>query len=178
MKIDQLRKIIKEEVKAAMKEELKDILTEAVKIASDPNVNLKGNVGNTGPKAGPKAGLKGNMGNDGVEDPTLKFSKLVNEERKPLNNPQFETKGNPVLEALNHTAASGEWRTLNGGSYNAGDAVGWSGGGPMGASATPVVNSVEEMIGNKRTSDINAVSIDAVPDFSNLMGNLKEKGKL
>ena len=105
-------------------------------------------------------------------------SKLVNEERKPLNNPQFETKGNPVLEALNHTAASGEWRTLNGGSYNAGDAVGWSGGGPMGASATPVVNSVEEMIGNKRTSDINAVSIDAVPDFSNLMGNLKEKGKL
>ena len=37
---------------------------------------------------------------------------------------------------------------------------------------------VEEMIGNKRTSDINAVSIDAVPDFSNLMGNLKEKGKL
>lgn len=171
MKIDQLRKIIKEEVKSAIKEELKDILTEAVKIASDPNTNLKGNVEKTSPKAGIKE-------NNGVEDPTIKFSKLVNEERKPLNNPQFETKGNPVLEALNHTAASGEWRTLNGGSYNAGDAVGWSGGGPMGASATPVVNSVEEMIGNKRTSDINAVNIDAVPDFSNLMGNLKEKGKL
>jgi hypothetical protein len=38
MKIDQLRKIIREEVRAAVKEELQDMLTEAVKIASTPTV--------------------------------------------------------------------------------------------------------------------------------------------
>lgn len=37
MKLDQLRKIIREEVKAAVKEELQDMLNEAVKIASVPN---------------------------------------------------------------------------------------------------------------------------------------------
>lgn len=37
MKLDQLRKIIREEVKNAVKEELQDILNEAVKIASTPN---------------------------------------------------------------------------------------------------------------------------------------------
>ena len=38
MKLDQLRKIIREEVRAAVKEELQDVLTEAVKIASTPNI--------------------------------------------------------------------------------------------------------------------------------------------
>jgi len=36
MKLDQLRKIIREEVKAAVKEELQDMLTEAVRAASQP----------------------------------------------------------------------------------------------------------------------------------------------
>ena len=36
MKIDQLKLIIREEVRAAVKEELQDMLTEAVKIASQP----------------------------------------------------------------------------------------------------------------------------------------------
>lgn len=36
MKLNQLRKIIREEVKAAVKEELQDILNEAVKVASTP----------------------------------------------------------------------------------------------------------------------------------------------
>ena len=39
MKLDQLRKIIREEVKAAVKEELQDMLTEAVRVASQPTVN-------------------------------------------------------------------------------------------------------------------------------------------
>ena len=37
MKLDQLRKIIREEVKAAVKEELQDMLNEAVKAASTPD---------------------------------------------------------------------------------------------------------------------------------------------
>ena len=36
MKLDQLRKIIREEVRAAVKEELQEMLTEAVKVASTP----------------------------------------------------------------------------------------------------------------------------------------------
>ena len=38
MKLDQLRKIIKEEVKSAIREELQDMLNEAVKAASTPTV--------------------------------------------------------------------------------------------------------------------------------------------
>ena len=39
MKLEQLRKIIREEVRAAVKAELQDMLTEAVKVASTPNIN-------------------------------------------------------------------------------------------------------------------------------------------
>ena len=38
MKLNQLRKIIREEVKAAVKEELQEMLTEAVRVASQPVV--------------------------------------------------------------------------------------------------------------------------------------------
>ena len=41
MKLNQLRKIIREEVKAAVKEELQDILNEAVKVASTPTNETK-----------------------------------------------------------------------------------------------------------------------------------------
>lgn len=41
MKVDSLRKLIKEEVRAAIREELSDILTEAVKIASKPEKEYK-----------------------------------------------------------------------------------------------------------------------------------------
>ena len=37
MKLDSLRKVIREEVKTAIREELQDMLTEAVKIASAPS---------------------------------------------------------------------------------------------------------------------------------------------
>jgi len=157
MKISQLRKIIREEVRATMNEELKEIITEAVRIASEP----------TTPKRSVSTPPK-----------QKSFSEIVNEERKPIPNPKFETKGNPVMEALNETSARGEWRNINGGSFNAQDAVGWAGGGPMGGASTPVVSSVDQMIQGKQATDVTQVSIDAVPDFSGLMGNLKEKGKL
>lgn len=38
MKLDQLRQIIREEVRSAIKDELQEVLTEAVKIASAPSV--------------------------------------------------------------------------------------------------------------------------------------------
>ena len=36
MKLDQLRKIIREEVRAAVKEELQEVMNEAVRVASTP----------------------------------------------------------------------------------------------------------------------------------------------
>ena len=41
MKLDQLRKIIREEVRAAVKEELQDVMNEAVKHASTPQAEFK-----------------------------------------------------------------------------------------------------------------------------------------
>lgn len=41
MKLDQLRKIIREEVKSAIKEELQDMLNEAVKAASTPTAKTQ-----------------------------------------------------------------------------------------------------------------------------------------
>ena len=49
MKLDALRKVIREEVKAAIKEELQDMLNEAVKVASAPSTS---NVQNTYQKPG------------------------------------------------------------------------------------------------------------------------------
>ena len=43
---------------------------------------------------------------------------------------------------------------------------------------TKVVDSVDAMVANQKTSDINQVSIDAVPDFSGLMGKMKDAGKI
>jgi hypothetical protein len=81
-----------------------------------------------------------------------------------------------MLDILNETAAAGEWRSLNGG-YNSSHAAGFAGGMPGGQ--TRVVSSVDEMLANKQpVNDINQVVIDAVPDFSGVMGKLKESGKL
>ena len=51
---------------------------------------------------------------------------------------------------------------------------------PVGGVTEPaVVESVDQMLANTRPAgDINAVRIDAVPDFSALMSTMKEKGQI
>ena len=162
MKLDTFRKVIREEVKKAIQEEMRDILLEAVKSASKPN--LTENKSTTKPYSRVESTYK----------PT--FSDIIAEERKPT-----PSTGNVMLDLLNETAQAGEWRTLNGGEFNASQAVGWAGGAPnmMGGSNTPVVATVDEMIKSQGpVRDINDVSIDVVPDFTGLMGKLKENGKL
>ena len=56
------------------------------------------------------------------------------------------------------------------------DAVSYQGGMP--GQEPKVVDSVNDMVAGQRTSDINQVSIDSVPDFSGVMNSLKDKGKL
>lgn len=168
MKLDALRKLIREEMRTVIQEELKGILTEAIVIASTSK-----------PKSTP-IGV-GGQGTPNLTQPHIKteskfkpkFSEIVTEKKAPVST------GNPIFDLLNETANSGEWRSLNGG-YNASDAVSWAGGIPgMGGANTPVVASVDQMITQQGpVNDINDVRIDAVPDFTGLMGKLKENGKL
>jgi len=162
MKLDAFRKIIREEVKKAIQEEMRDVLLEAVKSASKPNLTENKSITKSYSKV------------ESTYKPSL--SQVMAEEKKSI----LPT-GNPILDLLNETAQAGEWKTLNGGEFNASQAVGWNGGAPgmMGSSNTPVVSTVDEMIKTQGPiRDINDVNIDVVPDFSNLMGALKEKGKI
>lgn len=162
MNLDAFRKVIREEVKKAIQEEMREVLLEAVKSASTPRSLVQ-------PYVETKSQTK------------PKFSEIIAEQKQYVPQPLVST-GNPMLDILNETAAAGEWRTLNGGDYNASDAVGWAGGAPGmmgGGSNTPVVASVDEMIRSQGpVRDINDVRIDVVPDFSKFMNTLKEKGSL
>jgi hypothetical protein len=146
-------------MRTVIQEELKGILTEAVVIASTPET--KSQVQNFNPHVKTESTYK------------PKFSEILAEKKAPVST------GNPVFDLLNETANEGGWRSINGG-YNASDAVGWAGGMPgMGGVNTPVVSSVDQMISQHAPAhDINDVRIDAVPDFTGLMGKLKENGKL
>jgi|TARA_B100001093_G_scaffold495320_1_gene539683 hypothetical protein len=157
MKIEAFRTIIREEVRTVIKEELSLIMSTPItenKIVKKPVVEQKTKKKQT-------------------------FSEIVNEEKQPQQpqkptKPLFESK-DPLAQILNETAAAGEWRSLGGGDFTAQNAVGFNGGMPQ--QETKVVESVEQMSTSK-TSDINQVSIDAVPDFSGMMDKFKEEGKL
>lgn len=77
MKLDQLRKIIREEVRSGMKEELQDMLNEAVRVASTPIEQ---------PQQTTYTNIKGT--------PTVDVA-------RPINKSQ-----NPITEILNQTKAS------------------------------------------------------------------------
>ena len=156
MKIEAFRKIIREEVRGVIKEELSLIMQAPItetKIVQKPVVEQKS---------------KTNSLSELIEE-----TPQVQQPTKPTQ-PLFEGAG-ALADVLNQTHAEGGWRNLNGG-MSSQDAVGFQGGMP--GAPTKVVDSVDEMISNQKTSDINQVSIDAVPDFSGLMGKMKDAGKI
>ena len=153
MKLDAFRKIIREEVRGVIKEELSLIMSTPItetKIVKKPVVEQK------------------------VSKPS--FSEIVNEEVVQQKQPTFEPTGNPMLDILNETAAAGEWRSLNGG-YNSSHAAGFAGGMP--GAPVKVVETVDQMLAGKQgATDLNSIVIDSVPDFSGVMGKLKDSGKI
>jgi len=159
MNLEALRKLIREEMRTVIQEELKSILTEAVVIASTPETKSQ------------VQKFDSHVKTESTYKP--KFSEIIAEKKAPVST------GNPMLDLLNETANEGEWRNLNSG-FTAQDAVSWAGGMPgMGGANTPVVATVDQMISKQGpVHDINDVRIDAVPDFTGLMGKLKETGKL
>ena len=157
MKIEAFRKIIREEVRDVIKEELSLIMQTPItetKTVQKPVVEQK---------------TKTNSLSELIEETPQKSQ----QSSKPAQ-PLFEGVG-AIADVLNQTHAEGGWRNLNGG-MSSQDAVGFQGGMP--GAPTKVVDSVDAMISNQKTSDINQVSIDAVPDFSGLMGTLKDQGKI
>jgi hypothetical protein len=155
MKLESFRKIIREEVRSVIKEELSLIMQTPItetKITKKPVIEQQ------------------------IKKPS--FSEIVNEEIVQSRQPKkiITPTGNPILDILNETAADDEWRNLNGG-YNSSHAAGFAGGMPGGT--TRVVDSVDQMLAGKQgATDITQVSIDAVPDFSGVMNKLKENGKI
>lgn len=80
MKLDQLRKIIREEVRSAVKEELQDILNEAVRTASTPTNGMQA-VPKGQPKkwsVGKSASLDEMLGNTKPKQTNIKFAKDKN----------------------------------------------------------------------------------------------------
>ena len=156
MKLEAFRKIIREEVRDVIKEELSLIMQTPItetKVVQKPVVEQK--------------------------TKTNSLSELIEETPQPQqptkpSQPLFEGAG-ALADVLNQTHVEGGWRNLNGG-MSSQDAVGFQGGMP--GTPTKVVDSVDAMISNQKTSDINQVSIDAVPDFSGLMSKMKDEGKI
>ena len=76
MKLDQLRKIIREEVRAAVKEELQEVLNEAVKVASTPSNQMKAVPKGQSKKwsVGKSATLDEMLGNTKPKQTNIKFS--------------------------------------------------------------------------------------------------------
>jgi hypothetical protein len=80
MKLDQLRKIIREEVRSAVKEELQDILNEAVKTASTPANGMQAVPKGQSKKwsVGKSASLDEMLGNTKPKQTNIKFAKDKN----------------------------------------------------------------------------------------------------
>ena len=166
MKLEAFRKIIREEVRGVIKEELSLIMQTPItetKIVQKPVVEQKS-----------KTNSLSKLIEETPQNTTPK-TEIPKHETTAFSKPLFEGVG-ALADVLNQTHVEGGWRNLNGG-MSSQDAVGFSGGMP--GTPTKVVNSVDEMMASQpKTSDINQVSIDAVPDFSGLMSKFKEEGKI
>lgn len=144
-----LRKVIREEVQAVVREEL-GLLLEAPD--SKPVV---------------AEAKKTTVRNSMVE--SIKPAKPTQSSK-----PMAFTNNNILNDILNETRQSSEWQSL--GNMDSSMAQGFN--GPM-MNEVQVVNSVDQMLASTRPAgDINAVKIDVVPDFSALMGKMKQEGKI
>lgn len=150
--IDLLRKLIREEVRKVVREELKNFLVEA-RVPVTKN-NYTGMIKESIQKA------------------------------KPATKPVYSD--DPIKQLLAETAYgmdASEYKTM----VNAGSDMAQAfpqlsmqyQESPAMIQQPQVVESVSEMLANTRpTNDINQVSIDAVPDFTELMQTMKAKGQI
>jgi hypothetical protein len=152
MKVETFRKLIREEVKRVLREELPTVINEI----------------NETPRGVAKSGRA--------------FSGLFEEIDQKVKQPVIKSTGNPMLDLINETkmsmvAGGDEWKSI--GDFNSNILNSYRSEMMNAFGGAPAVESVDQMIATARPSvDINQVQINTVPDFSKMMDALKEKGKI
>lgn len=144
-KLDSLRKVIREEVRAVFQEELAGILKEAI-------LNKGGSNQLTEAVKTPKSKIPGTLN-------TVAVKPVV----APILNP-----GNPLNSLLQETAMSMTPKDYEG--------LGSTSGA---VTDIPIVESVGDMFAASRaSSNLDAIEINAVPDFSAIMNKMKMNGEI
>lgn len=151
-KLDAFRKLIREEVKKAVREELKSFLTESTtRLAKSKQAIVE-----TRTRENFKPELKKPQVYS--DDP---IKQLLSETAMSMGTEEYRTMMNAdssIAQGFPQMFEQVEEPT---------------------ATRPRVVENVSEMLANARpTSDINQVHIDVVPDFSELMQTMKSKGQL
>jgi hypothetical protein len=155
-KLDLLRKLIREEVRAAIQEQLSEILKEAITVNKSSRVEVQ---------------------------ETFKPSKPVipgtlnTRPARPQYMPQLAP-DNPLNNLLMETAQSMTDQDIGSLNYDSSNAMEFGGNG-MYQPETQVVSTVDEMFASARpSSNMDMVEINAVPDFTGLMEKLRANGEI
>lgn len=147
-KIDLLRKLIREEVVSALRQELPNLLRE---VKSSPIVENKRYVPSSVSKA---ANIPGTLNTPGSRKPPVfagnnPMAALLNDTAKSMITEDFSMTTDSVHPSLAFQPKEDK------------------------------VTTVEGMLGSARkSSNVDAVQINEVPDFSALMNRMKEKGQI
>ena len=152
-KLDSFRKLIREEVRAVFQEELASILKEAI-------ISNKSTI--TESAAPKKAAIPGTLNTQ----PVRKMAAPILSPNNPLNS---------LLAETANAMSGDDMETF---SFDSSNAMGF-GGAQMLREAAPVVDSVDQMLATARpSSNMDAIQINAVPDFTALMNKMQQNGQI
>ena len=104
MKLDQLRKIIREEVKAAVKEELQEMLNEAVKVASKPDTSA-------GYKPVTQKDISKTWSTGKISTGTVPLEEMLNQTKAEMTNEDYKT----IVNASSNMVPNFAQRQVSGG---------------------------------------------------------------
>ena len=104
MKLDQLRKIIREEVKAAVKEELQEMLNEAVKVASKPDTSA-------GYKPVTQKDISKTWSTGKINTGTVPLEEMINQTKAEMTNEDYKT----IVNASSNMVPNFAQRQVSGG---------------------------------------------------------------
>jgi hypothetical protein len=104
MKLDQLRKIIREEVKAAVKEELQEMLNEAVKVASKPDTSA-------GYKPVTQKDISKTWSTGKISTGTVPLEEMINQTKAEMTNEDYKT----IVNASSNMVPNFAQRQVSGG---------------------------------------------------------------
>ncbi len=173
MKASEFKELIKEAVREVVKEELKGI-----KIALKEHNNILQPYKKIGVSITPSSPPKNPYVATGLPIEERMYNQQIPTHTERKDHTNYQTTGNPLIDLLNETkynTSAEDWQNFGG--FNSSQAQGYS--SPQNINSEPAVGTVGDMLQTApKTNDINAISIDVVPNFSNLMGELKNRGQI